>query len=697
MNRFALLLLLLFPCSVQGQTEDIQGGVVSGHFYFAPNSKSLNHQLTSFQLGPNVVIDKKSGSIRLADSRLLTEETGATDYKQSERLTKSTLAKKEFVLDSVDTKNAELFFFGSARKVEINGHNPGKPERLKSTGWSRLRIPIQYLQKGKNTFIFRDGGQLLVEPGRRPGHSFKSIDGGKTWSRQGLTSKGNLQGEYVARLRLGQQANEGWAVSQVLDWHNRELVNHIPSKRDLHELTAPKFIREQKKQSNISLLVRIGSTPTPDAKHWTGWIPLTDTLKIQPEKKDCRWLQLKFILTSETPNVTPKVPATFSLGYGGYGPPDKNNVRIIKLDQPKALRTSVPFVYQKPSPRLKLLRERYKLDAVIAPGKTEMEKLILLRHWVRNQWHTAWGNDPAQWMPPWDALVILECKDQKDCLTMCTHYAAVYTQCCLALGWNARHCILDHHCVAEVYVTGQQKWVMMDAGNSKQRPDCNLHFERNGKPMSARELLLAFHNKKTDGIVVQFTPQTLMKKIAHLCRPVPKTQQKHPPRPDQIPLARLTDYPVCQLNNYRRYAFPGRNNFLDSLLPGELYQGWSSYFFDGYWWVGDSPDDPTISPEYSFHLDPKRAQDVDWKLNWTHIYLSRTEKPNQLRVHLDTETPNLKSFRKQVGKSGKDQPCPATFLWDLLPGKNSLTVRSVNQWDREGTPSHVVVEWNKDS
>ena len=41
--------------------------------------------------------------------------------------------------------------------------------------------------------------------------------------------------------------------------------------------------------------------------------------------------------------------------------------------------TSVPFVYEEPSARLKLLREQYQLDMVIAPGRTEMEQLMLLR------------------------------------------------------------------------------------------------------------------------------------------------------------------------------------------------------------------------------------------------------------------------------------------------------------------------------
>src|SRR5262249_47741141 len=157
-------------------------------------------------------------------------------------------------------------------------------------------------------------------------------------------------------------------------------------------------------------------------------------------------------------------------------------------------------------------------------------------------------------------------------------------------------------CVSEVYVNQHSKWVMMDAGNSKERANVGLHFERDGVPLSALELHLAYTTGKTDGIQVRFTPAALAEKIAPLCRPAPKTGDKSVPRPDPVPRAELKKYPVCQLENYRRYAFPPRNNYLSSLLPGELYQGWSEYFYDGYCWVGDSPDDPKISPEYSRHL-----------------------------------------------------------------------------------------------
>jgi hypothetical protein len=281
---------------------------------------------------------------------------------------------------------------------------------------------------------------------------------------------------------------------------------------------------------------------------------------------------------------------------------------------------------------------------------------------------------------------------------MCTHYAAVFTQCCLALGWNARHCILDHHCVSEVYVNQHRKWVMMDAGNSAERADVTLHFERQGVPLSARELHLAQRSGKTDGIQAHFTPAKLSAQIAAHCRPAPAPKTPLPARPDVCPLADLAKLNVGGLDTYRRYAFPARNNYLTTLYPGELYQGWSNYFYDGYCWVGDSPDEPPLSPEYSYHLSPSRPQDIDWDLNWTRIHLARTAKPGEVQVDLETLMPNLARLEMtteeaQPGKADAWKPTTALSVWTLQPGKNVLRVRSVNQWERVGVESRVQVQW----
>jgi hypothetical protein len=632
-----------------------------------------------FLLSPEVVFDPKESVIRPARSVLLTDEMGATDYRQTATLKGDTIAKKVFRLDSADINGAELFLYGTAKEIVVNGAKVRTGERLASTGWWRAGV-LPYLKPGDNEIVLKDG-QLLVEPGRQPGRSFKSRDGGRTWSTQDLTDKGGLQGEYLMRLRLGRQASSGWAMSQVLDlWAAHE--HDIPAPRRVLAFHNLDFNRPG---GGVEAFIRTGPTPVPD-KAWTSWASLHKH-QVAAAEQTHRWAQLKFDLDSGV-GSGPRVPAAFRLEYQVVPEPGFPADRASR--QPPLILGSTPFIYQEPSPRLKLLRERYQLDKVIAPGKTEMEQLMLLRHWVRNQWHTAWGNHPAQWMPPWDSLIILESKDQPDCLTMCTHYAAVFTQCCLALGWNARHCILDHHCTAEVFVNQHNKWVMMDAGNSATRPDCNLHFEKSGVPLSARDLHLAQREGKTAGITVHFTPARLMKEIATLCRPAPK---RLPERKDIVPVSELKKYDVCGLENYRRYAFPARNNLLTTLVPGELYQGWSEYFYDGYCWVGDSPDDPKISPEYSRHLDPRREQDVDWKLNNCRIHLARTKDPAELQVTLETHTPNLLRLERQASAKPKLawEPTPASFTWRLQPGANRLTVRSVNHWEKAGPEATITV------
>ncbi len=664
---------------------------------FRAGAADAAYDTRRFLLGPGAVTDEKDGSTRLAASVLLTDEMGATDYRQTEALSDRVQVKKVFVLDSTQLNDAELFFYGSAKQIRVNGKAVSPPQRLVSTGWGRVTVPPEILKVGANEIVFSGGGGLLLEPGRGPGRSFKSSDGGKSWSARTLGKDGDQQGEYLIRLRLGRHTPEARVASQVFDlWAARTgEVGTSGKVTRFHSLAA--LAQKQPDDTRLKVSLRTGATPAPDEKSWTAWMPLERDYRPDVRTQGHRWAQLRFHLSTARPQATPRLPARFELAFDfqASAPASAGKLTVSRPKRHDLAIGATPFVYQAPSPRVKLLRERYRLDQVIAAGKTEMEQLMLLRYWVRNQWHTAWGSNAAAWMPPWDALIILESKDQPDCLTMCTHYAAVFTQCAVALGWNARHCILDHHCVAEVYVTQHRKWAMMDAGNSAQRADVGLHFERNGVPLSALELHLAQRSGKTADITVHFTPARLVEKVAPLCRPAPATAKKGPPRPDVIPLAELHKFPVCQLDNYRRYAFPPRNNYLTSLVPGELYQGWSEYFYDGYCWVGDTPDNPQISPEYSQGLSPSRPQDIDWSLNWSRIHLSATGKPGEVRVDVETDTPNLARLEKQTA-AGKEAwgPTPPSFVWRLQPGVNVLAVRGVNHWGKAGSEDRVRVEWS---
>jgi hypothetical protein len=174
-----------------------------------------------------------------------------------------------------------------------------------------------------------------------------------------------------------------------------------------------------------------------------------------------------------------------------------------------------------------------------------------------------------------------------------------------------------------------------------------------------------------------------------MCRPAPvKNVKPVPPRPETIPAAELSKFPVCGLSNFRRYAFPARNNYLASLYPGELYQGWTSYFHDGYWWIGEAP-------EYSRPLQPARPHDIDWTLNWSRIHLVRTTKANELQVDLETFTPNLARLEmttEAAPTSTTWKPTAASFIWKLAPGENVLRLRSVNRFERRGGESRIMVQ-----
>jgi hypothetical protein len=707
--RRALLLLspvgLFFGACRAAHGQEVQAAQERIGRKFSVNAADDDYNPRHFLFSPEVVSDAKDGRVRLAHSVLLADEMGATDIVQREPLSDCIWAKKIFVLDKAEVTAARIFLYGDAQRIRVNGKlllNLEHNETLIRNAWTRAEVPPKYLKAGENEVVCSGTGTLLIEPSRQPGRSLKSIDGGRTWSKQMLGVKNNQQGEYLVRLRIGRYAPRGWAMSPVFDlWKGEPREVPMPAElvscQDLAGLN-----RGQPEGTRLVPWLRTGTRPLPDPETWTYWVPLDKAYRPDATERRNRWAQLKFDLITERPQSTPRLPDQFDWSFDLRRDPSAQKDRFVVESSPRARQpqiTSVSFVYEEPSARLKRLRERYQLDKVVAPGRTEMEHLMLLRHWVRNQWHTAWVNHPFSWYPPWDALRILEARDQTDCLTNCTHYAAVFTQCCLALGWNARHCILDLHCVTEVYVNQHDKWVMMDTGNSSVRADVALHFERQGVPLSALELHVAQRTSKTDGIQVVFTPAQLTAKIAAYCRPAPPAKKPLPPRPDVIPLANLPRYSVNfdGLDPYGRYAFPARNNYLTSLYPGELYNGWEHYYYDGYCWVGDSPDEPSISPEYSHHLPPTRASDIDWNLNWTRIHMARTSKPEELRIDVETLTPNLARLEKTAesaeGRPDSWEPTAPSFVWKLKRGRNALRVRSVNQWEKVGPETLRVVQW----
>ncbi|MDD8013995.1 MAG: hypothetical protein PHX05_11010 [Acidobacteriota bacterium] len=126
-------------------------------------------------------------------------------------------------------------------------------------------------------------------------------------------------------------------------------------------------------------------------------------------------------------------------------------------------------------PSLKRLREREKLEGMRS-GRSQLETMVALRGWARRQW------EPGQKFryPPWDALEILDLA-RKGNRGFCAQFGVVYAQAAMALGLHSRYIDIVGHFVTEVWSDELGKWAVMD-------PYVDLHYERNGVPLNAREL-----------------------------------------------------------------------------------------------------------------------------------------------------------------------------------------------------------------
>ena len=597
------------------------------------------------------------GTVRLCKSVLLQHERGATHYNNREALSAEVWAKKQFVIDDPRCDEARLFAYGSAGTATCNGTELSKGKLLPSAGWQVWSVPPGLLQEGLNEFVFSGGGSLVIEQSLYPDRSARSGDGGRTWASDQLGFGGVENGEYLVRLRLAQYPQQGVITSEVCDLAGLRGGVHPGMTFEAGAMSAESKGADQ---GEIILEGRTGPTRTPD-RAWSPW----SAEMAAPWQRFVQWRAvLRTRDRMKSPELTRvSVRATVDIPEGAGAP----GVEVIELTPVDWQHRSQPFAYQRPVGRVVLLRERYKLDEVVAQGKTELDKFVLLRDWARFTAPKGWDMGSAYWVPPWDALILLETNKRPIALCMCTHYSVIFTQCALALGYNAREVILDHHCVAEIWSNQFGKWILMDTGNSTD-PTLNCHFEKDGVPLNALEIRRLWKAGREKEIEVVYTP----------------------PR-GRISGDELKDKNQCGLANFRRFAIPFRNNHLETPFPGELEHGQAHYYADVYLWWEDAAA-PVASPEYG--NTTCRSGDFYWTLNKTAIDLQQTDAADTLKVTLDTVTPNFQKFVVSID-GGEWEQRPASLPWKLHEGENVLRAKSVNGFGVEGIESVARVAYGE--
>ena len=334
----------------------------------------------------------------------------------------------------------------------------------------------------------------------------------------------------------------------------------------------------------------------------------------------------------------------------------------MQTDIPASIRPRLPFnTLPYNDSLLNVLRDKYDLRGVIAGAQDEWQAQLMLNHWV----HTRITNGTPT-SEPQNALEILDLAAQGKQF-WCSYYAITYTQCALALGWQARKLGLDryhpeeegkgsrHHGATEVWSNRFRKWIYID-------PQSDLHFEKDGVPLSAWEIRGEWLKDKGLGVehVVGVPPDTLRKNPAVVWWDLKAEDETSL----FFWLFYTDEFSTWEKDSPSKFLFPQ-----DSANAGLT------------WYQGGAEGKSRLHTGYlnDLFLKTDRLEDVYWTVGVTEAALAGTAK-GRLSLSLDSYCPDLDYYEVNLdGQGWKRVEDPANVIWPLNKGASSLALRTINR------------------
>jgi hypothetical protein len=294
-------------------------------------------------------------------------------------------------------------------------------------------------------------------------------------------------------------------------------------------------------------------------------------------------------------------------------------------------------------PDLRRFAEKYKLAEVVAPGKDEFEKQLILMNWVWNQWRFGQGRELYYLDDPFWIMA----EARKEHKFQCMHSFSVLHTAANSLGWISRPMTAPSHSYNELWSNQYRKWVQFDATG-------NWVPTKDGVPQSTYETRVSWLREKEKSPVQR----------SHWENGAIKTV----PSKSFTGLKSIGFLTRCNVLGDARYEFEWGKTFFtikDDLSPGK-------YISD---FVAENP-----------------AVDPYFPINQAAMALVPSDQG--LKVTLGTLTPNFKEFRIRLD-GGEWKATEPTFTWTIHDGDNRLEAVSVNKFGVQGPVSTVVVTAGK--
>lgn len=302
------------------------------------------------------------------------------------------------------------------------------------------------------------------------------------------------------------------------------------------------------------------------------------------------------------------------------------------------------------NPKLKQLRERYNLDAVIAPGTTEFDQQVLLMDWVHNRFRKF--GQPAS--SARGALEILEGISEGQAF-FCTQYAQLFASAAASLGWVDRVLALrrhqdlipgrsSEHATTEIWSNQHRKWIMLD-------PTSNMYLEKDGVPLNAYEIRQEWFYR--GGRDLTFV--------------IGKERRRYRKADLPIFLRRFEGFGDLRVDpdELDKYGFIGyipNTDLMDSGFDyGAMFIVKDQLCAGTQWHTRDLPANPAVDPYFPLGQAALRLRPEE----------------GRLAVELETFTPNFERFEIRIG-DGEWKETPAAFHWTPRAGSNRFQAHTVN-------------------
>ena len=314
------------------------------------------------------------------------------------------------------------------------------------------------------------------------------------------------------------------------------------------------------------------------------------------------------------------------------------------------------------NPRLRELRDQYRLDEVVSGGKDEFDRQVLLLDWVNHQFKK-FGRPTS---PARGALDILRAIPTGNAF-FCSHYGDVMVSAAASLGWVDRPLCLrrpdnigqgsTEHTSTEIWSNQYRKWIMLD-------PTFAMYVEKDGVPLNAFELRQEwFYHDGKDLVFV-----------------LDKDRKRY--RKSDLPVFRNRyegfgdlSLDASALNPYAFIGYVPNTNLMDRGLDyGRMFIVQDRLCDGTQWHKRLVPSNPASDPYFPIG----------------QAAMTPLENGAGLRVELKTFTPNFKAYLARID-DGPWKPAGNSFLWELHGGANRLQVKTVNLFGIEGPLSTAEV------